>query len=129
MRAQRKKDAIPSTVNSYVKDITKQCFHEYGYTRDDMVFTTPEEATKALERLIPVHILNPDNTAEKAQCTNDVTTAVYNGRIFGMGSQEKRLLNFSWLENSSFLNNGLKTRNRKHFDRKAFWEQLNIAKG
>jgi len=27
------------------------------------------------------------------------------------------------LENSGFLNKGLKTRKRKHFDRRAFWEQ------
>ena len=26
-------------------------------------------------------------------------------------------------QNSSFLNKGLKTKNRKHFDRKAFWEK------
>jgi len=33
------------------------------------------------------------------------------------------------LDNNGFLNKGLKTRNRKYFDRKAFWEHLSLTKG
>lgn len=93
-RARRETDAVPATVDSYVAEMVKEHFHGYGYTRNDMVFTTPEDASIALKHLIPVYILNPDNTAQKAQSTADVTNAVYNRRLLGMDSQGKRLLSF-----------------------------------
>lgn len=90
----RREKAIPSAVNDYVKDMVRRRFHEYGYTQDDMVFITPDEASMALKHLIPVYILKSDNTSEKAQNTADVNNAVYSGRIFGMSVQEKRVLNY-----------------------------------
>ena len=66
-------------------------FNEYDtHIRD---ISTPDEASIAIKHLIPVYILKPDNTSEKAQNTADVSNAVYSGHIFGMGRQEKRLLN------------------------------------
>jgi hypothetical protein len=93
-RARRRAETLPATIEEYVKDMVKARFHGYGYTRDDMVFTTPEDASMALKHQIPVYILNPDNTAKKVQSENDIANATYDERIFGMGSQEKRLLNF-----------------------------------
>jgi len=47
-----------------------------------------------------------------------------------IGNDFEQWVNFIdfMLENSSFLNKGLETRNRKHFDRRAFWEQNKTAK-
>ena len=74
--------------------MVKERFHEYGYKRDDMVFTTPDDAVATLKHHIPVHILHSDNTAEKAKTKIDVDKAMYDGRMLGMGARDKKLLNF-----------------------------------
>ena len=94
IRARREAEAVPATVGSYVKDTVKERFHDYGYTRDDMAFTTPEDAYGALKHLIPVYVLHPDNTAEQIKNRGEVDDAVYAGRMFGMSSRDKKLLNF-----------------------------------
>jgi len=93
-RQRRDEEAVPASVAGYVRDMVKERFHEYGYTRDDMAFTTPEDAVAALRHLIPVYILHPDNTAEQAKTTVAVDNAVYDGLMFGMNERDKRLLNF-----------------------------------
>jgi hypothetical protein len=94
MRARREEEAVPVSAGSYIKEMVKERFHEYGYTRDDMVFTTPEDADTALKHLIPVHILNPDNTAEQAKKPKEIADALYGGKMFGMNGRDKKLLNF-----------------------------------
>ena len=94
IRARREEEAAPVSVSSYVKEMVKARFHEYGYKQNDMVFTTPEDASVALKHLIPVSILHPDNTAERAKTMTDVDNAVYNRLMLGMNNRDKRLLNF-----------------------------------
>jgi len=65
-KRQREKEARLANINEYVREMVKERFHEYGYTRDDMVFTTPENAYEAIKHRIPVYILYPDNSAEGA---------------------------------------------------------------
>ena len=93
-RRQREIDAETANAADYIREIVKKHFHDYGYTRDNMAFTTPEDAQAAIEHLIPVYILHPDNTAESAKTVADINNAVYDGRILGMGARDKRLLNF-----------------------------------
>jgi hypothetical protein len=94
MRVRREAEAVPASVGDYVREMVKARFHEYGYTRDDMAFTTPEDAQAAIRHLIPVYILHPDSTAEKAKTTVDVDKAVYDGYMLGMGGRDKKLLGF-----------------------------------
>jgi hypothetical protein len=87
-------ESEPASVNDYVRDMVRERFHEYGYTRDDMAFTTPEDAFGALKHKIPVYILHPGNGAEQVHETKDIGEALYERRIFGMGARDKQLLNF-----------------------------------
>jgi hypothetical protein len=99
-RERRAAEAVPASVDSYVQETVKERFREYGYTRDDMTFTTPDDAYAALRRDIPVYILYPDNTAEKVHTTADIDHAVYDGRMIGMNGQEARMRD---LEKSGYV--------------------------
>ena len=100
IRARREAEAEPASVGSYIKDIVKERFHDFGYTRDDMAFTTPEQAAGAISRQLPVYILRPDNTTEQAKTKKDVDNAVYDGLMFGMGGRDRKLLNFFMMGNT-----------------------------
>jgi hypothetical protein len=93
-RLKRGEEAVPTSVGSYIKEMVKERFHEYGYTRDDMAFITPEDAIAALKHLIPVYILHPDNTAKPAKTKVDIDNAVYDRRMLGIGGKDKKLLKF-----------------------------------
>ena len=93
-KMQYERESIPANVNAYVQEMVKERFHEYGYTRGDMVFTTPEDAYAAIKHRIPVYILHPGNGAEEAADREHINNAIYSGRIFGMGERDKRLLDF-----------------------------------
>jgi hypothetical protein len=93
-RLKREEEAVPASVAGYIKEKVKERFRDYGYTRNDMAFTTPEDAFAALKHLIPVYILYPDSTAEQAKNTVDIDNAVYAGRMLGMGGRDKKLLGF-----------------------------------
>ena len=93
-RQRREEEAITASVGSYVKEMVKNRFHDYGYTRGDMAFTTPEDACAALKHQIPVYILYPNNTSDRAKTTVEIDKSLYAGYMFGMNERDKRLLNF-----------------------------------
>ena len=94
IRRQRKVETFSADINDYVREMVKERFHKYGYTRDDMTFCAPEDAFEALKHGIPVSILYPDNTAEPVRTQYDVDEAVCEKRLLGMDERDKRLLNF-----------------------------------
>jgi len=100
IRERREAEAVSANVNNYVREIVKERFHSYGYKRDDMVFTTPEEAYGAIKHIIPVYILYPDNTADQAITIADVNNALYSGNMLGMGGRDKKLLKFFMARNT-----------------------------
>jgi hypothetical protein len=93
-KMQYEAETTPGNINDYVREMVKERFHEYGYTKDDMVFTTPDDAYVAVKHKIPVQILHPDNRAEQASGKKDIEEAVHAQRIFGMSAKDKQLLNF-----------------------------------
>jgi hypothetical protein len=113
MRLEREQESTPASVYSYIKEMERKRFHEYGYKRDDMVFTTPEDAQIAVTHSIPVYVLYPDNTALQVDYSITVDDAVFEGRLFGMNEKDKRLLNFykkgNTLADLPFTRNELKT--------------------
>jgi hypothetical protein len=112
-KRQYHKETTPANINDFVRDMVKARFHEYGYTQDDMVFTTPDEAHAAAKYKIPVYVLHSNNTAVLALNTKEVDDAVYDGHIFGMDAQSKQALNFfmagNTLVNLPFTRDELKT--------------------
>jgi len=94
MKSQWKAEAVPVSVGEYVRDMVKERFREYGYTRDDMAFITPEDASAAFSHQIPVYVLHPDNTAEKIKFKEDISNSVRDGFMLGIGGRDKKLLNF-----------------------------------
>jgi hypothetical protein len=113
MRLRYISESEPASVSSYVRDMVRERFREYGYTQDDMVFTAPEDAKSALNHFIPVYILNSDNTSEKVKTPADIENALYEQRLFGMNEKDKRLLNFykagNTLDDLPFSRDELKT--------------------
>jgi hypothetical protein len=93
-KTQYEEESVPAVISDYIREMVTERFHEYGYTQDDMVFTAPDDAATALKYRIPVHVLYPDNTAERIKHRKNIAEAAYEGRMFGMNSRDKRLLNF-----------------------------------
>jgi len=93
-RERREAEATPANLGDYIREIVRERFHEYGYKRDDMVFTTPDDAVAALKHHIPVHILYPNNTSDRATTTVEIDKSLFAGFMFGMSATDKRLLNF-----------------------------------
>ncbi|MCL2275184.1 MAG: hypothetical protein FWC16_09685 [Defluviitaleaceae bacterium] len=91
---QYKSETSPADINEFVRDMVKTRFHAYGYTRDDMVFTTMEDAFAAVKHKIPAYVLRPNNTAELITDEKDVNDAIIAGHMLGMDAQNKQLLNF-----------------------------------
>ena len=103
----------PASVNDYVREMVRERFHEYGYKRDNMAFTTPDDACGAIKYKIPVYVLHPDNRAIQIFKREDVTEAMQNKRMLGMGARDKQLLNFytagNTIANLPFTKDELKT--------------------
>ncbi len=94
IKAKREEEAEPANFGAYVREMVRERFHGYGYTQDDMAFTTPEDARAALKHHIPAYILYPDNTAQPLETPTALDKAVYDGRMLGMNERDKRLLRF-----------------------------------
>jgi hypothetical protein len=93
-KKRRVEEAEPANVSAYAVEMVKERFHEYGYTRGDFMFTTPEDAYAALKHKIPVYILLPDNTATKAASIKELDDALYEKNMFGMEYRDKQLLKY-----------------------------------
>lgn len=81
-------------LDQYITAMVKERFHTYGYTHDDMVFTTPGDAFDALEREIPVYMLSKDNYKEPVISTDEISYHLLHNGIFGMRPEDKRLLDY-----------------------------------
>jgi len=96
----RDENAIPAKIEKYVAEMVKERFHKYGYTQDDMVFTTPTDADNAVKFGIPIYALHTDNIKELIADKKVINDHTYSGGIFGMGGRDKQLLNFLVAGNS-----------------------------
>jgi len=99
-RTLRDESATPENVNKYIAEMVTSRFHGYGYTQDDMEFTTPEDAANAVKFGIPVYALRADNTKELIADKKEISDHTYSGGMFGMGGRDKQLLGFMAAGNS-----------------------------
>jgi hypothetical protein len=90
-KAQYHEDTVPGDIDDYVREMVKERFHDYGYTKDDMAFTTPAGACAAIEHRIPVYILYPRNRVEQAGSREQISSAIQSGCILGMNQSDKRM--------------------------------------
>ena len=74
--------------------MVKERFNSYGYTHDDMVFTTPKDAFDSLEHKVPVYMLSKDNIREPVTSTDEISYHIFHKGIFGMAPEDKRLLEY-----------------------------------
>lgn len=81
-------------LEEYIAAMVKERFHSYGYTRDDMVFTTPGDVFDALEHKVPVYMLSKDNIREPVTSTDEISYHIFHKDIFGMAPEDKRLLEY-----------------------------------
>lgn len=84
----------PGDLDQYIDKMVKEHFHTYGYTQDDMVFTTPRDAFDALENKVPVYMLSRYNTKEHVICTDEISYHIFHQGIFGMKPEDKQLLEY-----------------------------------
>lgn len=94
VRNTRAENSIPSNFDEYIAAMVKERFHSYGYTHDDMVFTTPKDAYDAFEHKIPVYALKKDNTRKLITCTDEISYHIFHKGIFGMSRDMKNLLDY-----------------------------------
>lgn len=87
-------NTVAGNLDEYVDKMVKERFHSYGYTRDDMVFTTPGDAFDALKHKVPVYMLSKDNTKEPVISTDEISYHILHKGIFGMAPGDKRLLEY-----------------------------------
>jgi len=87
-------NSVAGNLDQYIGEMVKGRFHSYGYTRDDMVFTTPKDAFDALERKVPIYMLSDDNTKEHVISTDEISYHIFHKGIFGMTPEDKRLLEY-----------------------------------
>lgn len=87
-------ESVAGNVDEYIAAIVKAHFHSYGYTHDDMVFTTPKAAFDALEHKVPVYMLTRDNSCEQVISTDEISYHILHKGIFGMAAEDKRLLEY-----------------------------------
>lgn len=81
-------------LDEYIAAMVKERFHSYGYTRDDMVFTTPGDVFDALKHKVPVYLLSKDNIREPVTSTDEISYHIFHKGIFGMTPEDKRLLEY-----------------------------------
>ena len=87
-------NTVAGNLDEYIDKMVKERFHSYGYTRDDMVFTTPRDVFNALEHNVPVYMLSRDNIKEPVTSTDEISYHIFHKGIFGMTSGDKRLLEY-----------------------------------
>jgi len=87
-------DTIAGNLDEYNATMVKERFHRYGYTQDDMAFTTPKDAFDALEHGIPVYMLSKDNFKEPVISTDEISYHIFHKGIFGMKPEDKQLLDY-----------------------------------
>lgn len=87
-------ESVEGNVDEYIAAMVKARFHSYGYTHDDMVFTTHKDAFEALEKKIPVYMLTRDNSCEPVISTDEINYHISQKGIFGMAPEDKRLLEY-----------------------------------
>ena len=93
-KVQYHEDTVPGDIDDYVREMVRKRFHDYGYTKDNMAFTTPAGACAVIEHRIPVYILYPGNRVEQAGNREQISSAIQSGHILGMDQSDKRLLDF-----------------------------------
>lgn len=93
-RQERVLGSVPGNLDQYIGEMVKGCFHSYGYTHDDMVFTTPKDAFDALEHRVLIYMLSDDNTKEPVISTDEISYHIFHKGIFGMTPEDKRLLEY-----------------------------------
>ena len=81
-------------LDEYIAAMVKERFNSYGYTHDDMVFTTPGDVFDALEHKVPVYMLSKDNIREPVTSTDEISYHIFHKGIFGMAPEDKRLLEY-----------------------------------
>lgn len=84
----------PGDLNQYIDKMVKERFHTYGYTQDDMAFTTPRDAFDALEHNVTVYMLSGYNTKDHVVCTDEISNHILRQGIFGMKPEDKQLLGY-----------------------------------
>lgn len=87
-------NTVAGNLDEYIDKMVKERFHRYGYTRDDMVFTTPGDAFDALKHKVPVYMLSKDSTKELVTSTDEISYHILHKGIFGMVPGDKRLLEY-----------------------------------
>lgn len=87
-------NSVAGNLDEYIAAMVKERFHTYGYTQDDMVFTTPGDAFDALEHKVPSYMLSKDNTREPVISTDEISYHIFHKGIFGMAPEDKRLLEY-----------------------------------
>lgn len=85
---------VAGKLDKYIDKMVKDRFNKYGYTHDDMVFTTPKDAFDALKYKVPVYMLSRDNAKEPAISTDEISYHIFHKGIFGMRQEDKQLLEY-----------------------------------
>ena len=93
-RQMRILNTIAGNLDEYIAAMVKDRFHNYGYTRDDMVFTTPADVFDALKHKVSVYMLSKDDIKEPVISTDEISYHLLHKGIFGMTSEDKRLLEY-----------------------------------
>ena len=81
-------------VDAYIDEIVRQRFHNYGYTKSGMTFTTASDAENALRRGLPVYALRCDNTETPITQHKEITDHIYAYGYFGMSKETKSFLGY-----------------------------------
>lgn len=87
-------NAESNNIDAYVKEMVREYFHSYGYTKDDMAFITQVDVYDALCRGLPVFALHKDGSAERIAQNTEISVHVYEGGIFGMEHEMKNFLGY-----------------------------------
>lgn len=93
-RQRRILNTTAGNLDEYIAAMVKERFHNYGYTHDDMVFTTPADVFDALKHKVSVYMLSKDNIKEHVISTDEISYHLLHKGIFGMSPEDKRLLEY-----------------------------------
>lgn len=88
------KIAVANNVDNYIQEMVSERFYKYGYLHNDKVFTTPKDATNALEYNLHIYALYQDGGETRITSQKEIDEHVYSGGIFGMSYEEKQLLEY-----------------------------------
>jgi hypothetical protein len=86
--------SAPAVLDAYVREMELERFHDYGYLRDDKVFTTVDNAEEALRHGLRICVLNRDGSEMLITNHEELIQHHYSGDIFGMSREEKTLLDY-----------------------------------